>query len=227
MNTDAIYALMLVLFSSSCLFVMYRRHHQQVLASRSQVFDDCHHIVDLTSSKTDEQGYTSIYADWNDTRVKLSVEVDNLTARKLPVMWMHITLFRKHKDSSGATLDILARPQNTESFSPSWLWLKPVMPLGGWPQHARYMTKTKPPSLTSIDQDVKDLFADDRCKELLITPGAIRLTYLAKQSDRGHYLLLRAINFDDKPIESNLIKGLLQKLDAMAGHMNEVQNEAA
>ena len=227
MNTDAIYALMLVLFSSSCLFVMYRRHHQQVLASRSQVFDDCHDVVQMTSSTIDGQGYAAVLADWNNARVKLSVEVDNLTARKLPVMWMHLTLYRTHKDSSGATLDILVRPQNTESFSPSWLWLKPVMPLGGWPQHARYMTKTQPPSLTGIDQDVKDLFADDRCKELLITPGAIRLTYLAKQSDRGHYLLLRAINFDDKPIESNLIKGLLQKLDAMAGHMNEVENEAA
>lgn len=227
MNVDAIYVLTLALFSSSCLFVMYRHHHRQVLVSRQQLFDDCHTLVELTSSKTDEQGYTSIYADWNNTRVKLSVEVDNLTARKLPVMWMHITLFRTHKDSSGASLDILARPQNTESFSPSWQWIKPVTPLAGWPQHARYMTKTQPPSLTSIDQDVKDLFADVRCKELLITPVAIRLTFLAKQSDRGHYLLLRAINFDDKPIESSLVKGLLNKLDALAGHLDEVQNEAA
>ncbi|MEC9411922.1 MAG: hypothetical protein VX829_04500 [Pseudomonadota bacterium] len=227
MNVDAIYAMIFVLLGSTCLLLLYRHHHRHVLVSRQQVFDDCHEVVQMTSSTLDGQGYASVFADWNNARVKLSVEVDNLTARKLPVMWMHITLYRTHKDSSGATLDILVRPQNTESFSPSWQWIKPVMPLAGWPQHARYMTKTQPPPLAGIDQDIKDLFADSRCKELLITPMAIRLTCLAKQSDRGHYLLLRAINFDDKPIEASLVADLLHKLDNLVTHLDEVQDEAA
>lgn len=84
--------------------------------------------------------------------------------------------------------------------------------LSGWPQHAHYMSKDKIPNLSQIDAGVRTLFADERTKELVLTPDSMRLTYLIRHAGRGHYLLLRSVDFDPSPIDSDEIAALSRQL---------------
>ena len=77
------------------------------------------------------------------------------------------------------------------------------------------MSRGVTPELQAIDADVRTIFADQKVKELLITPDAVRLTYLIRQADRGNYLLLRSVQFDDEPIDSDQIAALTRQLQRL------------
>ena len=51
---------------------------------------------------------------------------------------------------------------------------------------------------------------DKKTKELIVTPQRIRLTYQAKQAERGDYLLLRSATFDHDPLPPDTVQALLR-----------------
>ena len=61
----------------------------------------------------------------------------------------------------------------------------------------------------------------------MVTPERIRLTYMARQADRGHYLLLRAAEFDYTPIDADEVAALLRQLQHLLVNLEEVCHEAA
>jgi len=214
-----------VLFSL-VLWWIYKKHHHQVSQSRAALLSDCNKVMTISETQFDRAGYAAIKGDFSGSPISLRLEVDNLTARKIPVMWLHISMPRQ--DKAGGSLDILVRPQVNDVYSPSWNWNRGVKPLSGWPQHARYMSKDNIPNLTKIDADVRTLFADERTKELVLTPDSVRLTYLIRQADRGHYLLLRSIEFDHSPIDSDEIAALSRQLRHLVSSLKEgYQNDVA
>lgn len=202
-------SLMVVTFSV-LLWLMYRRHYRQVMQDRAALLNESHKVIRIKQSVIDQAGFGHVSGEFAGSSVVLKLEVDSLTARKLPVMWLHITMLRRR--GSEGSLDILVRPQNSDIFSPGWNWPKQITPLKSWPQHARYSSMDKAPVLEKIDKDVSSIFADQRAKALLITPEAVRLTYLIRQADRGHYLLLRTADFDMQPLDSAEIGALTRQL---------------
>jgi len=207
------------------LWLMYRRHHQQVLQDRSTLLSDSDKVLSVTQTQTDRAGFPQLLGEFGGHTVALRLEVDNLTPRKLPIMWLHLTLLRPAR--STGSLDILVRPQPSDVFSPGWNWLKTVTPLKSWPQHARYSSQGTVPPLQAIDNDVRTIFADQYAKELLITPESVRLTYLVRQADRGHYLLLRTADFDMQPIDSAEIGACLRQLQTLMLNLDGVQCDEA
>lgn len=214
-----------VLFSL-VLWWMYRQHHHQVSQSRAALLSDCQKVISISETQFDKAGYASVKGGFGGMPISFRLEVDNLTARKIPVMWLHIAMPRQ--DKAGGSLDILVRPQINDVYSPSWSWSTVVTPLSGWPQHARYMSKGKIPNLSRIDAGVRTLFADERTKELVLTPDSVRLTYLIRQADRGHYLLLRSVDFDPSPIDSDEIAALSRQLRQLVSRLEEdYENDVA
>ncbi|KGM06919.1 hypothetical protein LP43_1414 [Methylophaga thiooxydans] len=216
----------LAIFFSVVLWWLYKKHDNQVSQSRAALLSDCNKVMTINETHYDRAGYAAIKGDFSGSSISLRLEVDNLTARKIPVMWLHIAMPRE--DQHGGSLDILVRPQINDVYSPSWNWNETVTPLSGWPHHARYMSNGAPPELSKIDADVRTLFADERTKELVVTPETVRLTYLIRQADRGHYLLLRSIEFDQSPIDSDEIAALTHQLRHLVSSLaGGYQNESA
>lgn len=216
--------LMIVVFSM-CLWLIYRRHHHQILRDRAALLSESHKVIDIKQRVLDQAGFAHLAGEFAGTSVALKLEVDNLTARKLPIMWLHITMLRPA--GSEGSLDILMRPQSGDVFSPGWNWERPVTPPKNWPQHARYVSKNKVPSLQRIDGDIQSIFADQRVKALLITPDAVRLTYLARQGDRGQYLLLRMADFDMQPLDPTEIAALSRQLQTLLFNLDGGHYEKA
>lgn len=222
---DLIVYVLAVIFTVT-LSIMYRKHHKQAMLARKGLLDHSDKVINIRKSLIDRAGFRHVSGEFDGTSVSLKLEVDNLTARKIPVMWLHITMLREQETNN--SLDILVRPQTGDAFSPGWNWNRHVTPLKSWPQHARYVSQGRAPVLQTIDTDVRTIFADQRAKELLITPDQIRLTYLIRQADRGNYLLMRSAEFDMQPIDSAEIAALTRQLHRLVKNLDEeVCDEAA
>lgn len=217
--------IVLTIIFALVLCLMYQRHHRQVMQDRAGFLSESHKVIDIKKSRLDKTGFHRVQGEFAGHSVALKLEIDSLTARKLPILWLHVTMRRAAVGKE--SLDMLMRPQPSDVFSPGWNWHKVIVPLKSWPQHARYVSQGRVPELKHIDNDVRTIFADQRAKELLIMPEYIRLTYLVRQADRGHYLLLRSADFDMAPMDPAEIGALLRQLQTVMGHLDGVNYESA
>lgn len=220
--------LIIVLFVVSLsllLWALYQRYRQHLIKSRAGLLSQSDKVIEISKSVTDRAGLSHIRGRFADTDVSLKVELGTASSRKQADIWLHITVYR-HTESQ-SSLDILARPQTSDVFSPGWNWSRPVTPLKSWPQHARYMSRDKAPVLQHIDSDVRTIFADQQVKGLLIVPEAIRLTYLIKHNGRGPYPLLG--DADMQPVDSAEIAALTRQLQKLVLNLDGevVGHEAA
>ena len=62
-----------------------------------------------------------------------------------------------------------------------------------------------------LEHIVPKLFSDLKMKELLVMPEFVRLTYMAKQADRGEYLIMRNAIYDNTPIDKNTVEVLIKQ----------------
>jgi hypothetical protein len=60
------------------------------------------------------------------------------------------------------------------------------------------------------------LFADERAKELVISPKGLRIVWLAEEADRGRYLLFRDAELGHRPLARDVLSPLLTRLGALA-----------
>ncbi|MCE9632804.1 MAG: hypothetical protein K8Q92_01310 [Methylophilales bacterium] len=215
-------ALLAALFAV-ILWRMYRNHHRQTQAGRTQLLDECIALLQNPSLSRSEAGYAKLEGDFHGYRVRLVLEEDHMTMRKIPSLWLHVVA--EARSPIEGSLDILVRPQNTEFYSPSWTWDGRVQPLPEWPIHAIYRTQDAPPDLQMLDTHVRTFFSDEKAKELLLMPVAVRLSYQAKQAERGEYLLLRSTNFDHSPIAQVTTQALLERAIAILHDLEGAPNE--
>lgn len=201
--------LVLSLIFAVVLGWMYWRHHRQTWRVRGRLLDECAGLLEQPVFSSNEAGYAVLEGRYSGYSVRLTLEEDHATPRKIPSLWLHVTV--EGRNEARGTLDMLVRPQNTEFYSPSWHWDGDVQPLPDWPAHALYRTCATPPDLQLIDAPIRRLFADEKAKELLLTPRRLRLTYQAKQADRGEYLILRATSFDAQPLPQGDISALVDQ----------------
>lgn len=193
----------------SLLAWMYRAQQRRTWEARARLLDSCHGLLQEVKPGRSESGFARLEGLFEGYRVQMSLEEDHLTMRKVPSLWLHLVIEGKNQTIPG-TLGVLVRPQNTEFYSLSWDWEGTVVPLAGWPEHALYRTRDVTPDLKRIEARVKQLFDDEKTKELILTPQRIRLTYQAKQADRGEYLLLRAADFNDQHLAPETVLALLR-----------------
>lgn len=211
--------LLLVAASSRWFFRRLEARH----AARAGLLDGCSDLLDSPCRSTSAAGFANLKGRWLGYDVRLSLEEDHATLRKVPSLWLHVSVGGRAVARAG-WLDILLRPQNTEFYSPSWDWDGRLEALPGWPEEAIYRTTQSPADLRAIDGEVKRLFADERAKELVVTPRGVRITYQAKQANKGDYLLLRSAVFDETPLPRGQVQELLlqalqirRNLEAAAG----------
>lgn len=188
----------------------YARQQRTILTGRAQLLDRCSALLQQPQVSASEAGYARLQGQYRGYRVDMSLVEDHLTMRKLPSLWLQLLVEGVPINGAG-TLGVLARPQNTEFYSACWDWIVAVDPLPGWPAHALYRSYASPPDLNLADPHVRGLFSDDKAKELVLTPRRVRVTYQAKQAERGDYLLLRTANFDHDPLSPELVQSLLER----------------
>ncbi len=190
------------------LWIIYRRARARHVAVRAAYFDDCRSLFDDCRVTLQDTDFPVLEGRYDGHRFRLEPIVDHMAVRKLPTLWLKVSLLGDLP--MAGVVDFLARPQNTEFYSPSASLPTSVRLPAGWPQHATLRTDGDDPSL-AIDllAPHMHIFDDPKAKELLITQRGVRIVYQASQGQRAYYLVLRQPQFGEPRLPLSLARQLL------------------
>ena len=147
---------------------------------------------------------------------------DTLTFRKLPALWVMITI-TEPQPVTGET-HIMARATGQESFSThAQMPVEVNLPPGFPPDCTLRCTDPKALPTPEIFARIADLFSDPTVKEAVLSPKGLRLVVLAEEADRANYLIFRDAELGRHPLPETRLHPLLEAL-ADLHYAQEPQN---
>jgi hypothetical protein len=190
------------------------RAARQRRATRAGYFDAITPLFDRTVTRIEPTGFPRVTGHLGPHAFDLQALPDSLTFRKLPVLWIMISL--PEPLPVRATLDIMARPTGQEAFSrfaslPVSLPCPAFLPDG---TGVRTDDAAFVPSEALIAR-YAPILADPKVKELLISPKGLRLVLLGDEAERGRYLIFRDAEVGLDPLSPDWLSPLLQSLVAL------------
>ncbi len=181
---------------------------------RAAYFDACAKILTDVRMGSGSAGFPRLGGSWRGHAVDLQAVTDTLTFRKLPALWVLLTL--PGPLPVRAKLDLMIRPTGVEPFSHFHLLPDQITPPPGFPPDCAIRTDD-PASLLpdAVLRPHLTLFDDERIKELVISPKGLRISFLAEEANRGQYLIFRNAEVGQTPLAMDRITPLLDALIAL------------
>jgi len=197
------------------LVVLYRRDAARVQHERGQLFADCLSLFSSYRVEQEGRGYPVLNGTYLGRRVRLEPVVDHLAWRKLPVLWLRVTVLQPTR--FGAVLNLLARATGAEYFSHIYHLEHRLEIPARWPQEALLYTDDpeRLPALDLLQPHVPQI-CDPKLKELVISPNGVRLIYRVAEAERAHYATFREIRFDVSALKAALAEQVLDAAIAIA-----------
>lgn len=208
------------------LAAIYARDLRREKSRRGLAFEDCRGKLTGERLTLEDNGYPRLTGMHGGHEVDIRLAVDAIQLRKLPVLWLMVTVTRPLPVN--CVVDVMTRATNAEIFSPhndlpSFLPLPP-----GWPGEVNIRTDAPQAAQRVVDRlsdCVQEFVSDQRGKEMLVTPKGVRLVYRLCESDRGHYLLTRLPRFDGERVPFETVRSLLEQAERIADSLEESRNE--
>jgi hypothetical protein len=206
------------------LTMMHRRNRAEVRRRRSALFAPAYDLFDSYRVVQDGISFPILEGQYRGHKFHLDAIVDTLTFRKLPVLWLRVSLLAALPGT--AVLDILVRSQNTEFYSPGndLPYALPGRP--GWPADAVVRTDDpqRIPDLATIDRHMT-VFQRPQTKELLVTAKGLRIVHMLDQARRAEYLVLRQAEFEQGTVDKERLRELMDRMIEL--HQDLVSTRAA
>jgi hypothetical protein len=192
------------------LVAMQRRSRAAVRVKRSALFARTYDLFDAYRVTQDRLDYPVLAGGYRGQKFHIDAIVDTLTYRKLPVLWLRVSLLAPLPNT--AALDILVRSQNVEFYSPANDLPHQLRPLPGWPADAIVRTDDpgRAPDLLVINRHM-GVFDRAQTKELLVTRKGVRLVHMQDQARRAEYLVLRQAEFEHDSVDPELLRDLMDR----------------
>ncbi len=189
-------------------------------AARAGYFDAVAPGFDRIAKRIEPSGFPRLTGHLGAEAFDLQAIPDSLTFRKLPALWVMVTL--PLPLAVQATLDIMARPAGNEPFS-HFARLPQSLPCPqGLPEGTgiRSDNAAAVPPLSRIAPHL-GLFADPKVKELVISPKGLRLVILADEAERGRYLIFRDLEVGRSPLSQDRLSPVIDTLRALRQTLSE------
>lgn len=139
---------------------------------------------------------------------------DTLTFRKLPALWLLVTL--PEPMPLRQRINLMIRPTGIEPFSAfEALPYQTTLPPGFPPDAALRSESALASDEAALLQRHLALFDDPRVKELVLSPKGLRITWLAEEAQRGPYLLFRENDMGRKALDPKALDPLLRALQGL------------
>lgn len=183
-------------------------------AARAGYFDSIAPLFDRIVTRIEPTGFPRVTGHFGPHAFDLQALPDSLTFRKLPALWIMVSL--PEPLPVRTTLDIMARPTGQEAFSrfaslPVSLPCPACLPDG---TGVRTDDAALVPPMDLIARYAR-IFADPKVKELLIAPKGLRLVLLGDEAERGRYLIFRDAEVGLDPLSPDRLSLHLQSLVAL------------
>lgn len=139
---------------------------------------------------------------------------DTLTFRKLPALWLLVTL--PEPLPLRQRINLMIRPTGVEPFSAfERLPYQTTLPSGFPPDAALRSEEALTGHEAELLQRHLALFDDPRVKELVLSPKGLRITWLAEEAERGGYLLFRESEMGRKALQPAALDPLVHALHGL------------
>ncbi len=159
-------------------------------------------------------GFSRLSGAYRGETFDLQAVPDTLTFRKLPALWVLVTLPCPLPLRS--KFDLMIRPTGVEPFSHFHTLPEQIAVPSGYPVDSAIRTDDPdalPPE--ALLRPHLGLFDDLTVKELVLSPQGIRVTFLAEEADRGRYLIFRDAELGATPLAPERLAPLLNALLAI------------
>ncbi len=209
-ESAAIAVAALAVAAGAALTLLHRRGRRRLAAARAATFAAAYDLFESYRVTQQGIGFPKLEGRYGGHDFHLDLVSDTLTFRKLPVLWLRVSLVAVLPGIS--TLDILVRSQNVEFYSPSADLPHRIEPRPTWPADAMVKTDdvARAPDAAILDRHIA-MFDAPEIKELLITPKGVRIVYLLDQARRPEYLVLRQVEFDHASVAAALLRDLMDR----------------
>lgn len=197
---------------------LYRRDRERHRRLRGGFFSLSLDLFERYRVVQDDVDFPVLTGRYRGHEVRLEPIIDHLTMRKLPSLWLQVSLIAPVPYQG--IFDLLVRPRGTEFYSPSIDLAHEIRLPPGWPVDAQLRSDDplRMPPLEIMAQH-RYLFEDPRLKEMLVTPKGVRLVYQVQQAERAKYAVLRQIEFIDNTLPPSLARRLLEAALAIRGSL--------
>lgn len=197
---------------------LWRRWARRAADAREQpqwLFGPAMEVLDGARAFHGESaGVAELSGTFEGQEVRVKAIADTLAMRKLPSLWLMVTL--PGPIPVGATFDLMMRPSGPASFSRFDDLPVTVSLPEGFPEEA--VVRTDDPSgmipVTLVREHIVPFFGP-RAKELLVTPKGVRLVYLLAEADRARYGVFRQADFGGVSVSAELLAGMVRQLVAL------------
>lgn len=190
-------------------------------AIRAAYFDKVSALFADTRTGRAGTGFPRLNGRYRGATFDLQALPDTLTFRKLPALWVMVTL--PAPLPLRATLDVMVRATGLEPFSNFHSLEDQVAPPPGFPEDCKLRSDDAtqlPPS--GLLERHATLFHDPRVKELVLSPRGLRITFLAEEANRGRYLLFRDAELGTLPLPQTRLLPHLDRLLALRDDVLEL-----
>lgn len=187
----------------------YRRAAQALQTRRATYFAALHPRL----TRAEPSGFARAALTWKGHSFDLQALPDALSMRKLPCLWLMVTL--TEPQPIAAETRIMARASGLEPFS-TWehLPFEPALP-PDFPDCTLRSSAPLPLAQASLSR-LAPLFADPRVKELTLSPKGLRLVILAEEAPRNAYLIFREAELPQRPLDLSRVHDLMDRLITLA-----------
>jgi hypothetical protein len=182
---------------------------RKVKRQRAAFFTDCMDLFPACKVVQTNFDYPVLEGMFQGQKIRLEPLVDSVVPRKLPSLWLKVTLIAPVRYPG--VFDLLRRPQGTEFYSPAGTLDHRVAMPEGWPQDSQIATDAPAlmPPMEILAPHI-GIFEDPRAKEMLITKGGVRIVYQVSQGERARYAVLRQAVFPENRLRMDLARLLLR-----------------
>lgn len=171
-------------------------------------------LSDAKISPGEAAGTMLLNGYFNGQPVQVKAITDTLPLRKLPSLWLMVTL--PGELPLAATFDLMMRPAGPTTFSnfdhlPATLATPPDFP-------ADAVIRSDDPGKVIPNHVVAphlELFHQSGAKELLIAPKGLRMVVLLAQADRARYGVLRQADFGGHTLAPGQLEDIIKRLQAL------------
>lgn len=209
MTTGA--AVALAVAGTAALGWLYRRDHSEACARRDGFFDVARNALETPEIMTTRGDYPVLRGTREGYRTELRALADTIQLRKLPILWLLVTIHRPLRLRSH--FNMMMRPDNSEYYSAHGRMPERVSTPPDWPQEAVLRcddpAEARARVIPALAPHLAQFTGDSRGKEIFLSPKGLRLVYRMDEGQRGHYLLTRLPFFNCTELPRVMAEDLL------------------
>lgn len=199
------------------LLRQFQRSRAAASASRGRLFGEAADLLAEPSLQAmPEPNHPILHGRFRGLPVQLRAVVDTLATRKLPSLWLMVTV--PVPTGVAAVFDFMMRPASASTFSNYDRLPHVVAAPAGWPADgiARSDHPLPLPAAERLEPALK-LLGNARAKEFLVTPQGVRFVVQLAEADRARYGVFRQAEFGDIVVDraflAEVLTGMAEVVD--------------